>query len=284
MTRQPEQSLQKSSPLLLAVIGNPIAHSKSPQIHGAFGAQLGIDVDYRRERAEIGAFASCVAELRALGARGCNVTIPFKQDAVDYCDRLEERAAQAGAVNTLIFDNGLCRGDNTDGTGLLRDLADNLGVSISGKRILVLGAGGAARGILAPLLAQQPQSLHIANRTVQKAVTLIGMFADRGDLSCSGLEAIPRHGYDLIINATAASLGQSLPPLPYTLLRDGGTVYDLVYAEAGTPFMNWGKHAGAALAADGLGMLVEQAAESFHLWRGVRPDTAPVLKQISVSA
>jgi shikimate dehydrogenase len=226
VTQQPEQPLQQPR-LLLAVVGNPIAHSRSPQIHEAFGAQLGIDVDYRKTLAEIGAFASCVAELRARGARGCNVTVPFKQDAFDYCDRLAERAAQAGAVNTLIFDDGVCRGDNTDGFGLLRDLMENLGVAINGQRILVLGAGGAARGILAPLLAQAPQSLHVANRTVQKAITLIGLFAEMGDLSCSGLAAIPGRGFDLIINATSASLGQPLPPLPDTLLRDGGTVYDL---------------------------------------------------------
>ena len=260
------------------MVGNPIAHSKSPQIHKAFGEQLGIDVDYRKTLAEIGAFASCVAELRANGARGCNVTIPFKQDAFEYCDRLSERAAQAGAVNTLIFDTEVCRGDNTDGFGLVHDLVNNLHVAIGGRRILVLGAGGATRGVLAPLLAQGPQSLHVANRTAGKARTLIELFADAGNLSSSGLADIPERDFDLIINATAASLGQSLPPLPDTLLRNGGAVYDLVYAEAGTPFLHWGEQAGASLAADGLGMLVEQAAESFFLWTGRRPRTAEVLE------
>ncbi|MDH3714947.1 MAG: shikimate dehydrogenase [Gammaproteobacteria bacterium] len=277
MTQQPEQPARQCC-LLLAVVGNPIAHSKSPQIHKAFGEQLGIDVDYRKTLAEIGAFASCVAELRANGARGCNVTIPFKQDAFEYCDRLSERAAQAGAVNTLIFDTEVCRGDNTDGFGLVHDLVNNLHVAIGGRRILVLGAGGATRGVLAPLLAQGPQSLHVANRTAGKARTLIELFADAGNLSSSGLADIPERDFDLIINATAASLGQSLPPLPDTLLRNGGAVYDLVYAEAGTPFLHWGEQAGASLAADGLGMLVEQAAESFFLWTGRRPRTAEVLE------
>ena len=268
------------SPILLAVVGNPIAHSKSPQIHGAFGEQLGIAVDYRRQLAEVGAFASCIEALRRRGARGCNVTIPFKQDACDYSDRLNERAAQAGAVNTLIFDEPLCVGDNTDGVGFVRDLVGNLGVRLAGRRVLVLGAGGAARGILAPLLAQSPQSLHIANRTADKALTLRTRFADAGEVSDSGLDGIPEEQFDVIVNATAASLDQSLAPLSGDLLRDGGAVYDLVYSDSGTPFLDWGHRAGAAVAADGLGMLVEQAAESFYLWTGQRPKTGPVLEML----
>lgn len=277
MSQPSEQSSQKSGRLLLAVIGNPIAHSKSPPIHHAFGKQLGIAVDYCKTLAEIGAFARCVDEFRARGARGCNVTLPFKRDAFEYCDRLSERAAQAGAVNTLIFDDTVCRGDNTDGVGLVHDLTHNLGVTINARRVLVLGAGGAARGILAPLLAHKPRSLHIANRTPAKAATLVEQFADAGALSGSGLLDIPESGFDLIINATAASLGEPLAPLPHALLRSGGAVYDLVYSDTGTPFLEWGRQADAALIADGLGMLVEQAAESFFLWTGQRPLTADIL-------
>lgn len=265
--------------MLLAVVGNPIAHSKSPQIHAAFGDQLGIAVDYRKQLAEIGAFADCINALRAHGARGCNVTIPFKQEACDYAERLSERAAQAGAVNTLIFDD-VCVGDNTDGVGLVRDLADNLDVTLHRRNLLVLGAGGATRGILAPLLAQSPLALHIANRTAAKARALSAEFADAGNVSGGGLDDIPGTRYDVIINATAASLGESLTPLADALLRDGGAVYDLVYSDAGTDFLAWGRQAGAGIAADGLGMLVEQAAESFFLWTGRRPETRPVLKML----
>ncbi|MDH3452180.1 MAG: shikimate dehydrogenase, partial [Gammaproteobacteria bacterium] len=214
MTPQPDKSLHQPGPLLLAVIGNPVAHSKSPQIHSAFGAQSGLAVDYRKQLAEIGAFAGCVDALRARGARGCNVTLPFKQDAFRYCDEVSDRAAQAGAVNTLIFDAEWCRGDNTDGVGLVRDLVNNLGIVIDGRRVLVLGAGGATRGILMPLLAHTPQSLHIANRTADKAASLGRQFAHAGTLSSSGLDDIPQRDFDLIINATAASLGESLAPLP----------------------------------------------------------------------
>ncbi len=276
--------MHASSPLQLAVIGNPVAHSRSPQIHCAFGAQLGIAVDYRKVLAEPGQFARCVDALRARGARGCNVTIPFKQDAFGYCDVASERAARAGAVNTLIFDDAACRGDNTDGVGLLRDLADNLGLPIAGKRILVLGAGGAARGILGPLLSSGPQLVHVANRTASRATSLIAGFAAAGRLAGSGLQDLPEAPFDLIINATAASLDGSFSPLPSTLLRAGGAVYDLVYAEAPTPFLKWGERAGAALAADGLGMLVEQAGESFYLWTGQRPRTREVLNGLRRAA
>lgn len=277
MTPTPDK---KPDALLLAVVGNPIAHSRSPEIHADFGAQLGIAVDYRKTLAEIGGFAACADGLRAAGARGCNVTIPFKRDAFDYCDRRSERAERAGAVNTLIFDGSLCTGDNTDGVGLVRDLTANLELSLTGRSVLVLGAGGATRGILSPLLAAGIHNVHIANRTAAKAVALSELFAGVGAVSASGLEDLPGDSFDLIINATAASLGQSLAPLPEELLRDGGAVYDLVYSASGTPFLDWGRRAGAAIAADGLGMLVEQAAESFFLWTGRRAQTRDVLERM----
>ncbi len=239
-------------------------------------------VEYRRELAAPGAFASSVDAFRAEGARGCNVTLPFKLDAFDYCDTRSARALRAGAVNTLVFDGERCHGDNTDGVGLVRDL-QALGMPMQGRRVLVLGAGGAARGILAPLLERAPERLHVANRTPERAAALAKAFADLGEVGAGGLDSVPG-GFDLVLNATAASLGDALPVIADGTLSAGGAAYDLVYADEPTPFMRWARGNGAARVSDGLGMLVEQAAESFYLWTGRRPKTRPVVEALRARA
>lgn len=258
-----------------AVIGNPIAHSKSPQIHAAFAAQTGEAIEYGRILGNPTRFAEEVRGFVAEGGRGLNVTVPFKTDAFELLEDLSERARLAGAVNTIIVrDGGLLRGDNTDGTGLIRDLSLNHGVQLQGKRILLLGAGGAARGVLKPLIDAGPQRIQIANRTAAKAEVLATMA--EGPLHASGLEELSGQHYDLIINATSTGLSGAIPAVPEGCIADGGCVYDMLYADQPTPFCRWGMAQGAR-AIDGIGMLVEQAAESFWLWRGVRPDTAPVI-------
>lgn len=261
-----------------AVLGNPIRHSKSPRIHALFAAQTGQSLEYRAILAEPGGFAAAVNEFRANGGKGVNITVPFKQDAWVYADVLSARAERARAVNTLLFkDNGEAYGENTDGLGLARDLGVNHGFELSGKHILLLGAGGAARGVLQPLLAAAPAGLVIANRTPEKALDLALLFSDQGPVSGCGLNALAGRRFDLIINATSAGLNDRTPPLPQGVLAAGGWCYDLLYGDASTAFMRWAQAQGAAQALDGLGMLVEQAAESFLLWRGVRPATAPVI-------
>jgi shikimate dehydrogenase len=261
-----------------AVLGNPIHHSKSPQIHALFAAQTGQSLEYRAMPVEPGGFAAAVDAFRAKGGKGVNITVPFKQDAWVYADVLSARAERAGAVNTLLFKaSGEAYGENTDGLGLVRDLGVNHGFDPSGKHILLLGAGGAARGMLQPLLAAAPASLVIANRTPEKALDLALLFSDRGPVSGCGLTALAGRRFDLIINATAAGLADQTPPLPEGVLAEGGWCYDLMYGDVPTAFTRWGRAHGAAQALDGLGMLVEQAAESFLLWRGVRPATAPVI-------
>ncbi|WP_346838304.1 shikimate dehydrogenase [Microbulbifer sp. SAOS-129_SWC] len=263
-----------------AVVGNPIAHSLSPQIHTAFAAQTGEDIHYDKLLAEKGAFAEFARDFFATGGRGLNVTVPFKLDACELADRLTERASAAGAVNTLKLQaDGSLLGDNTDGAGLVADIRDNLGWPIAGQRVLLLGAGGAARGALLPLLAERPALLTIANRTAARALDLATEFAGLGGQDCplggGGYETLVGH-FDLVINASAASLGGEVPPLPEDLFAAGGRAYDMVYGAEPTPFMRWAQARGAEVA-DGLGMLVGQAAEAFSLWRGVRPDVAPVL-------
>jgi shikimate dehydrogenase len=263
-----------------AVIGNPIAHSKSPLIHAMFAEQTGQAMSYERILAPLDGFRGAVLRFRAEGGRGLNVTVPFKQEAFELADRLSERAARAGAVNTLIFhEDGVIEGDNTDGTGLVRDLRQQ-GASIEGKRVLILGAGGAVRGVLAPLLAEHPRELVIANRTADKAVQLAAAFADLGPVRGCGFDALEGR-FDLVINGTSASLSGELPPLPDDLLAEGAVAYDMAYGTTPTPFQRWAEAHGARLSLDGLGMLVEQAAESFWLWRGVRPDTGPVRQALS---
>lgn len=261
---------------LYAVVGNPIAQSLSPEIHTAFAAQTGQDLQYRKILVELGQFADQAQRFFAEGGRGLNVTAPFKLDAFEFAGALSERAKTAGAVNTLARQaDGVIFGDNTDGAGLVADIKHHLGWIIRGRRVLILGAGGATRGALLPLLQEQPAHLHIANRTAQKAQQLAQDFASYGPIAASGLDAVP-DGFDLIINASAASLSGELPPLSPRALADGCCAYDMVYGAQPTPFMHWATGLGAQVA-DGLGMLVGQAAEAFYVWRGVRPEVAPVL-------
>ena len=263
-----------------AVIGNPIAHSKSPQIHAAFARQTGQELSYEALLAPVDGFAQTVADFRAQGGRGLNVTVPFKLEAFALAEHHTARAQAAGAVNTLAFGADGVLGDNTDGAGLVRDLTANLNFALAGCRILLLGAGGATRGVLLPLLDSRPARLTIANRTVAKAEALSTLFAARaGDcvLDACGFDALAGRRFDLVINATAASLADELPPLPPGLYAEGALAYDMMYGRDPTRFMRAALADGAARAEVGLGMLVEQAAESFALWRGVRPDSGPVL-------
>jgi shikimate dehydrogenase len=255
-----------------AVIGNPVAHSKSPWIHAEFARQTRQDLAYGLLEAPLDGFARAVDAFRAAGGSGLNVTLPFKGEACAYAARLTERARVAQAVNTLRFESVEALGDNTDGIGLVTDLERNLGREIAGRRVLLLGAGGAARGVLQPLLERRPATLRIANRTAQRARDLARHF---GGASGGGFEALAGEAFDLVINATSAGLAGEAPPLPPTVFAPGAFAYDMVYGRD-TPFLAMARASGAA-ASDGLGMLVEQAAESFWLWRGVRPDTAPVL-------
>ena len=262
------------------VFGNPIGHSKSPLIHRLFAEQTGEALDYNTLLAPLEDFTGCAREFFLQG-RGANVTVPFKEEAYRLANALTERAQRAGAVNTLSkLADGSLLGDNTDGAGLVRDLTVNAGLSLAGKRILLLGAGGAVRGALEPLLAQQPASLVIANRTVEKAERLAELFDDLGPVSASGFDWLSEP-VDLIINATSASLSGDVPPIAGSLVEPGKTFcYDMMYAKEPTAFCRWATEHGAAVAMDGLGMLVEQAAEAFYLWRGVRPDSAPVLAEL----
>ena len=273
------------------VIGNPIAHSKSPQIHAAFARQTGEAIHYDRLLAPIDGFEAAVREFMAGGGRGANVTVPFKLEAFALADELSERATAAGAVNTLRFDRAGDRvaiiGDNTDGVGLVRDIVANAGVAVSGARVLLLGAGGAARGVILPLLAESPAQLVIANRTLARADELVAQFAAAASAAASA--APPRVSasrfedldgrFDVVINATSASLSSALPPVPVSVFGAGGFAYDMMYGAQPTVFMQMAARAGAKVR-DGLGMLVEQAAESFFVWRGVRPDTMPVYREL----
>ena len=263
-----------------AVIGNPIAHSKSPEIHSAFALQTGQELVYGRILGDLEDFAGDVRDFFAEGGRGLNVTLPFKEHAFQLADELSERAEIAGAVNTLMLaTGGEIRGDNTDGCGLVRDLSQNHGFRFTGKRILLLGAGGAARGVIGPLLEESPSSLTIANRTPNRAEELAQHFAALGPVAACGFTALGG-SFDLIINATSLGVSGQVPAIPDGLLAAGGWTYDMFYAQEPTAFVRWGKAQGAAKALDGLGMLVEQAAEAFWLWRGVRPDTAPVIAML----
>ncbi|MGE0383804.1 MAG: shikimate dehydrogenase [Gammaproteobacteria bacterium] len=265
---------------LYCVFGNPVAHSKSPFIHARFALQTGQHIRYERELVEPGAFQAALDAFRRRGGRGCNVTVPFKQDAWRCARMRTARAERAGAANTLAWDDaeGAWLGDNTDGVGLLRDLRDNHGVQIRGRRVLVLGAGGAARGILAPLLAENPEALQIANRTPATAETLAAGFRDLGAVSGGGLktERVP----DILINATSIGVQGAQFAAGDIAIGPHTLCYDLSYASAAEPFARWARARGAVRIIDGLGMLVEQAAESFTLWRGVRPATGPVIRAL----
>jgi shikimate dehydrogenase len=264
-----------------AVIGNPIAHSKSPLIHAAFARQTAQDMVYDRVLGSRDDFAGDVRRFVADGGRGLNVTVPFKEDAFALADERSERAQAAGAVNTLIvLGGGRLRGDNTDGVGLVRDLCCNHRFMLEGARVLLLGAGGAARGVLRPLLAERPALVVIGNRTAARAVELAASAAGFGAVEGCGLEMLVGRYFDLVINGTAAGLQGEVPDLPDDCLADGAWVYDMMYGSEPTAFVRWGLAHGAAKALDGLGMLVEQAAESFFLWRGLSPDTGPVIEAL----
>lgn len=262
------------------VFGNPIGHSKSPMIHRLFAEQTAQQLDYSTSLAPLDDFSAFARDF-FLEGRGANVTVPFKEEAFRLADSLSPRAQRAGAVNTLSkLADGTLLGDNTDGAGLVRDLTVNAGFSLRAKRILLLGAGGAVRGALEPLLAEQPASVIIANRTVEKAELLAELFADLGPVSASGFDWL-REPVDLIINATSASLSGDVPPIAGSLIEPGKTLcYDMMYGKEPTAFCRWATQQGAGVSMDGLGMLAEQAAEAFFLWRGVRPDTAPVLAEL----
>jgi shikimate dehydrogenase len=262
-----------------AVVGNPIAHSKSPLIHAQFARQTGQDLTYEAILAPLDGFSATVTRFRAEGGKGMNVTVPFKQEAWELATRLTERARLAKAVNTLKFDQEEILGDNTDGAGLVRDLLDNLGFDPKDRRILLMGAGGAARGVLGPLLGQRPALLYIANRTPGRAVALQGEFAAPSPVEAGDYASLAGRQFDLVVNATSAGLSDELPPLPKGIFAPGSLAYDMMYGKP-TPFLKFAREQGAARIADGLGMLVEQAAESFFLWRGVRPETRPVIAML----
>lgn len=264
-----------------AVIGNPIAHSKSPRIHAEFAHQTGQRMSYEAILAPVDGFAAAAAAFREAGGLGMNVTVPFKLDAHAFADDLSVRARAAGAVNTLVFGpDGRCFGDNTDGAGLVQDITVNLGVPLEGRRILLLGAGGAARGVILPLLGRKPAGLFVANRTESRANDLLVQFspaAGNTRLDAGSFAALAGRQFDVVINATAASLADEAPAIPAGLHAPGALAYDMMYGRGDTPFLAAARKDGAGRFADGLGMLIEQAAESFALWRRIRPDTAPVL-------
>lgn len=263
------------------VMGNPVAHSKSPQIHAAFAEQTRQKIFYQAILVDEGKFKDSIKEFQRQGGKGLNITVPFKPDAWEASDQMSRRAERAVAVNTISFnDEGKIAGDNTDGIGLIRDLTINHKLSIKDKNILILGAGGAARGILDPLFDEQADRVVIANRTVNRAQKLADIFSDRGDISTCGFDELVSSNFDIVINATSASLQGDVPPLPEGLVNKNTCCYDMMYSAADTPFVAWAKAHGAGIALDGLGMLVEQAAESFFIWRGVRPETGSVIKSL----
>lgn len=279
-----------------AVIGNPIAHSRSPEIHQMFARQLGIAIEYERVLAPLDGFAATLQALQAQGYHGANVTVPFKLQAYDLAQR-SQRASEAGAVNTLSFKDGTIFGDNTDGVGLVRDIVHNLSTPILGKRVLLLGAGGAAQGVLHPLLEQSPAVVVIANRTLKKAQAMVDSVRSRkadqrinqsiesrqaAELLASTFAGLQGHTFDIAINATSAGLSDDRLPLPDGLLADGALAYDMMYGRE-TPFMAYARSM-QAVVANGLGMLVEQAAEAFYLWHQRRPHTAPVMHALRTPA
>jgi shikimate dehydrogenase len=267
------------------VMGYPVSHSRSPVIHRLFALQTNQILQYELLQVSPEKLETAVRQFQRTGGKGLNITVPHKSEVVKLVDQLSDRAATAGAVNTLTFKSGEVRGDNTDGIGLLRDLAVNLGVTIEGASILILGAGGATRGIVAPLLEMQPASLRIANRSLGKAQILADHFSRSGPVTACRFNAVPvSEPYDLIINATSAGLKGEAPPYPSAAISENTFCYDLSYGLEPTPFSVWARESGAAQSVMGWGMLVEQAAASFNIWRGVRPETAPVLKQMKITA
>ena len=269
-----------------AVIGNPIEQSKSPLIHTAFAQVTGQYLEYTKVLGPLGEFAKTVDAFRAAGGKGMNVTAPFKLDAFAYATDLAPSAQMAGAVNAMKFDGGRVYAENFDGVGLVRDVVHNLGCSLKGKRVLVLGAGGATRGAMLPMLAEQPAELVVVNRTVGKAQELaaLGRQNQGGQVPVQGLgyDQLQGRAFDVVFNATSASLTAELPPLPASVFGPGALAYELAYGKGLTPFLKLAQQAGVTHLADGVGMLAEQAAEAFLWWRGVRPDTQGVIAQLTV--
>ena len=264
-----------------AVMGNPVAHSKSPLIHTLFARQFGLKISYTAIQVDAGGFPQAVGNFQAAGGKGLNITVPFKHEAWLLSDVRTVRAELAGAVNTLSLKPGGNRhGDNTDGAGLVRDILQNHTGRISGQRVLLLGAGGAVRGVAGPLLEENPAQLTMVNRDVEKARELATVFAGMGKIEVCAYATLAGREFDLIINGTSASLSGELPPIPNGILAQDGWCYDMMYAATPTVFVRWGEEQGAMKSLDGLGMLVEQAAESFFVWHGRRPQTAPVIEEI----
>lgn len=260
------------------VVGHPVSHSLSPFIHGMFARETGQAMSYRIYDVSPGEFAAFVAGFFDRGGRGLNITVPHKIVAVEAANELTARAAHAAAVNTLALrDDGTILGDNTDGVGLVRDLCDNLGLVVTNRRVLIIGAGGATRGVLAPLLGLSPTIVVIANRTPDRAAALAAAFSDLGATQGAGFEDVGSEPFDLVINATSASLSGDMPPIPAAAIGRATVCYDLAYGRAATAFIDWARALGCAQAVQGWGMLVEQAAEAFRLWRGMRPTTGTVL-------
>jgi shikimate dehydrogenase len=269
-----------------AVVGNPVAHSKSPQIHEVFARETGQDMSYERLLAPLGGFVATTRRFVAEGGKGLNVTVPFKLEAYAMASARSVRAEQARACNTLVWRDDAWYAENTDGVGLLRDLTDNLDQPLSQRDVLVLGAGGAARGIMGPLLARAPRSVALLNRTASRAEELAAEFSRQGPVASMSSAQLDGRRFDVVINATSVGVSGDVgggvpaslwPALPFA---PGGLAYDLVYSDSATPFLGWAREQGAARTADGLGMLIEQAAESFALWRGVRPRTNTVFAML----
>lgn len=264
-----------------AVFGNPIKHSRSPAIHAAFARQCDQRMQYRAVLVDLDGFDTAARKFFTGGGAGLNITVPFKREAFAFADRLSDRATRAGAVNTLsLAGDGAIEGDNTDGIGLVRDMIANLGWVVQGLRVLIIGAGGAVRGVLEPLLREKPRELLIVNRTASKAEQLAAEFADIAPLEGGGYSMIGERQFDLIINGSSAGLTGEMPELPDSVLTQRSCCYDMVYGAEPTAFMRWAAHNTAWAVADGLGMLVEQAAQSFYIWRHVRPETRPVIMQL----
>ena len=262
-----------------AVLGNPIQHSKSPQIHTLFSEQTGIALEYQAIEVPINEFASYVKLFSSQGGKGLNITVPFKEDAYSLCTTLTDRAEISGSVNTLRFDDdmNIC-GDTTDGQGLLNDLVANHNIRLEDKSILILGAGGTVKSILERLLEQKTKEIIIVNRTISRAKDLEKKFGKKNCVRAYSYNDLPNHSFDIIINGTSLSLSAEIPPISKTNINENTFCYDLMYSDKETAFTKWAIENGALKATDGLGMLVEQAAESFMFWHGTKPDTMPIIK------
>ncbi len=264
-----------------AVVGNPISHSKSPVIHAAFGTQCGIKLEYEAITIDIGGFKPAIRHFFARGGRGLNVSVPFKVEAFELADTLSERAKLARAVNTLRLEtDGTLLGENTDGVGMVKDIENNLGFKLKHKRVLLLGAGGAARGVLGPILEAGVKEVVIANRTADKAAALASQFQAKENISGGGYARLTGEQFDAVINGTAASLSRAVPPLPGDVFNSNALAYDMMYSQEPTSFLVWAKQHNAAQTADGFGMLIEQAAASFKLWHGVMPKTGELIETL----